>query len=195
MKKILFSLIIIFCPFIVYGQKLVVTPDGLRNSEDSTKSYIIINAIGKNALNLYNSANKYINFTYNDPRNAIKGNVEGESLIFITYIERSLQFGSLHVFAAMYTTELSFKDEKVKFEIVDIKLIYPPSNVNNYKNIYYPNVPSDPFPFVTNDNGWGIYNKKRVLKQYRAKERLESCINDKVLDISNFLNRESTHDW
>jgi len=195
MKKILFISLIVFFPFVTYGQRLAVTPDGLKNSDDSTKSYVIINADGKKAMDLYNNAIKYINFTYNDPRNTIKGKIEGENLIFITYIERSLQFSSLNFFAAMYTTELSFKDGKVRFEIVDIKVIYPPSNVNNYKNIYDPTVPSDPFPFVTNENGWGIYNKKRVLKQYRAKEKLESCINSKILDISEFLNRENKSDW
>lgn len=99
------------------GQKLVVTPVGLRDANDNEKTYVVINADGLTAKQLYDYAIKYINKNYKSPEDVIKGTTEGEYLKFITHVPNFLiilNSGVKVEIEADYTTELSFKDGRVK---------------------------------------------------------------------------------
>ena len=100
------------------GQKLSVTPKGLKDSVDNEKSFVVIQAEGKTAKQLYDNALKYINKTYKSADDVIKGKTDGEYLKFITYAPSfmTLKNGFANVpFHAKYTIELNFKDGKVKY--------------------------------------------------------------------------------
>jgi len=60
-KLILLSLVAIST--LSYSQKLTVTPSGLRDANDSEKTFVVINAEGKTSKQLYDNALKYINKT------------------------------------------------------------------------------------------------------------------------------------
>ena len=59
-----------------FGQKFSVTPNGLRDEKSIEKSYLVINAEGKNARQLYDNALKYITKTYKNPDYVIKGKLQ-----------------------------------------------------------------------------------------------------------------------
>lgn len=183
MKKIL--LLFFLCSF-MYGQKLVVTPNGLRSSDDLENSYVIIPVEGKTANELYSSALKYIHTTYKNPESVIKGNIENEFLSFSTHQSgfMIIKVSFLKVaYSIDYTCALSFKDGKVKFEIASIEM-YEKGN----------------FPLLFKGqgalSGYYIYNNKDELKRQDAKDQLESFINMQILILSDSLkNNNNDEKW
>jgi hypothetical protein len=85
MKKLLFTLTLLFS-ISLFSQELTVTPDGLRDASNNDKSYVVINTPDKTAEQNYNNVLKYINKTYNNPKEAIKANISFEYLKFDTFI-------------------------------------------------------------------------------------------------------------
>lgn len=175
MKKLLFFLMIGICT-LTYGQKLSVTPDGLKDADDPEKTFLVINVEGKTAQQLYDNALKYINKTYKDPEQVIKGKTEGEYLKFITHVPEFLfvkNSGMKVFFASNYTTELSFKDGKVKYEILNLEMYNP----NNMIPLY----------FVGGGLDWFIYNKKGDLKREEAKTQIEDYFKGEIYKLSEAL--------
>ena len=85
MRKIILLTMIAFCT-LSYAQSLVVTPNGLRDSTDTEKTFVVINVEGKTAKELYDNAIKYINRNYKSPDDVIKGKIEGEINFYFTFI-------------------------------------------------------------------------------------------------------------
>lgn len=124
MKKLILF-IFILTSSLSYGQKFVLTPNGLRDSTDIEKTYVVINAEGKTAKQLFDNAIKYINKTYKSPEDVIKGKIDGEYFNFITHEPQIFLFkflGRNMPYSANYTTELNFKDGKVKYEIINLEI-------------------------------------------------------------------------
>lgn len=125
MKNILFFVAVVFS-LQSFAQKYVVTQYGLRSSSDSLKTYLVLDIKGKSAIRLYNNAYKYINESYKNPESTIKGQIQGEYLKFETFAPDFIHYNNSGVkipIQANYTTELSFKDEKVKYEISSLDMI------------------------------------------------------------------------
>ena len=70
-----------------------------------------------------------------------------------------------------YSTNLDFKDGKIKYEIADLEM-----------DTHAPN--GDPYPFLYRASGmvWALYNKDGtpVKKQSGAREQLEIYLNEQV---------------
>ena len=77
MKKSLFTLTLLFS-ISLFSQELTVTPDGLRDASNNDKSYVVINTPDKTAEQNYNNVLKYINKTYKNPKEVIKGDISFE---------------------------------------------------------------------------------------------------------------------
>jgi len=168
----------------MYGQKLVVTPNGFRNSDDLEKNYVIIPVEGKSANELYSTALKYIQKTYKNPELVIKGNIENEYLKFDTHAKDFIVVKNSFLktpFSADYTCELSFKDGKVKFEIVSIE-IYEKGKFHLF------------FKGQGALSGYYVYNNKDELKRQDAKDQLESYFNSQLLIISEYLKNKVIED-
>jgi hypothetical protein len=175
MKKLVLFSLIALCTF-TYGQKLNVTPNGLRDANDNEKTYVVINCEGKTAQELYNNAIKYINKKYKNPDEVIKSKIEGEYLRFNTYKPTFLLLKNSGVnilFKANYTTELSFKDGRVKYEITELNII----NDSNFSLV-----------FTGSGIQWFIYNKNGELKRADAKTQIEDYFKGEILTISQSLN-------
>jgi len=158
-----------------FGQSYVVTPNGLRDSSDIEKPYLVILCEGKTAKELFDNAIKYIQQTYKNPQEVIKGQIEAEYLSFDTYCSECISFkrGALNPkFNATYRTELSFKDGKVKYEISNLEM---ESDGNRLL-------------FTGNFVSMGIYDQKGGLRQEHGKIVIENYFNGHILIISNFLN-------
>lgn len=183
MKRIiLFALIAIST--ISYGQKLVVTPTGLKNTDELEKTFVVINADGKTAKELYDNGLKYINKNYKNPDDVIKGKTEGEYLKFITHVENFLiikNTGAKIQIDADYTCELSFKDGKVKFEIISLDM---PADKGGFKVLFTGGA----------FDGYPIYNKKGDLKRPETKSEIENYFNSQISTLSDFLQGKNVND-
>lgn len=99
-----------------FGQKYVVTPNGLRDESNTENTYLVLEAEGLTAKQLFDNAIKYVNEKYKNPEEVIKGKTDGEYLKFDTYVSDFLLYnnsGAKIPIQATYTTELRFKDGKV----------------------------------------------------------------------------------
>jgi hypothetical protein len=181
MRKFLLLALISFSS-VTFAQKLKVTPNGLRDSEDSEKSFVVIPAEGKTAKQLYDDAVKYINKNYKSAEDVIKGKTEGEYLKFVTYAPKFIlvknSFDKVP-FNAKYTIELNFKDGKVKYEIIELEM---------YNDAKYN------LSFTGSGLSFFIYNKKGELKKEDAKNSIEEYFNGNLSSLTNFLQGKTTDD-
>ena len=160
-----------------FGQKFSVTPNGLRDEKSIDKSYLVIDAEGKNARLLYDNALKYITKTYKNPDYVIKGKIEGEYLKFVTHVSNFIivnNSGAKILIDADYTIELSFKDGKVKFEVIEL-------DMHAQGAVYKVLFTGGAF------DGYPIYNKKGELKRPETKTDLETYFNSQVSLIEGSL--------
>jgi hypothetical protein len=179
---ILLSLVLIST--LTYSQKIVVTPNGLRNANDNEKTYVVINAEGKSAKQLYDNVLKYINKNYKSPDDVIKGKTDGEYLKFITHVSNFLvvnNSGAKIPIDADYTIELNFKDDKIKFEIIALDMY---AQTGGYKVLFTGGA----------FEGYPIYNKKGDLKRPDTKAEIETYFNSQINSIAEFLQGKSNDD-
>lgn len=176
MKKIvLFAFII--CNSLLNAQKLVVTSEGLKDSLNLDKSYVVINVEGKTAKDLYEGIIKYINVNYKNPKEVLKGNVENEFVSFETHVSNfpitKNGYAKMNI-GTNYLTTLSFKDGKVKYEISDIKM----KAVDSQYEVLFSG---------GGFSGYPIYNKSGDLKRKETKDDIEKYFNNNIKNIFDFL--------
>ena len=162
MRNYILLITLLICSQIGFSQEITVTPDGLRDASNNDKSYVVINTPDKTAEQNYNNAIKYINKTYKNPNEVIKSDIKSEYLTFQTYVSDFLivnNMGAKITQFAEFTTELSFKGDRVKYEIINLVI----SNSSGGK------VKFSGSAFT----GFPIYNKKKKLKRADTKNDIE----------------------
>jgi len=182
MKNITLFVCFIACTNL-FSQKLSLTPEGLKDENDSQKTFVVINAQDKSAKQLYDNVVRYITKNYKNPDKAIKGKTDGEYIKFETYVSNICTGRNIVKvsFAAKYTTEINFKDGKIKYEIFDLDIFNPDNNLS---------VEISGSPAV----GWVIYNRKGQLKQEEMKSQIEAYFNAGIKSISDFINYKNLDD-
>jgi len=184
MKKTLFILALLISSPLIYAQELTVTPDGLRDKSNVEKTYVIIAAPNKTAEQSYNNIITYINKTYKNPQEVIKGDVKSEYLRFNTHVSSFLVIKNSGVkvdIDANYTIELAFKNDRVKFEVTDLDM----HNSSNY-NVLFSGGAFAGFP---------IYNKKKTkLVRPDTKNEIEIYFNNTINIIKSYLLEEVKSD-
>lgn len=186
MKKIL---VLVFVIMSIYSnaQTLVVTPNGLRDSSNIEKEYVVLNIENKTAKELYDNMMKYINLNYKNPKEVIKGSVESDFIKFDTYVGGFPLVKSIGVTMEMgttYTILLSFQDNKIKFEIIDLVM----KNRNGpMKAIFSGSAMS----------GYAIFNKSGELKREETKLDIENYFNNKIKSIIDaaYDKAKARKDW
>lgn len=184
MKKIFFLLFLIVSN-LSFGQLLIVTPSGLKDVNDNDKSFVVIQIKDKSAKQLYDESINFINKFYKSADDVIKGKIEGEYLKFVTYAP---SFATMkNVIArpsldAKFTTELSFKDGKIKYEIIELEILVEGGM---------------PLHFVGSGiSSFYIYNTKGKLVREDAKTGIERYFNGRILDLSMYLqNLKEEEEW
>ena len=167
------------------GQKIEVTPNGIDDKLNNEKNYIGIKAENKTSIKLYTETIKYLVKKYKNPEKVIKSKIENETIILDTYKSHFIKvkngFAKV-LFDAKYRIELSFKDNKVKYEILSLTM----QNKANYS-----------LSFTGKGMSFYIFKSKdNSLKQKQAKEDIESYFNNIILDYKTFLNeKETKEDW
>lgn len=190
MKKTILFFLMLFSAT-TYGQKFIVTPDGLRDSENPDQTFIILKADSMTARQLYDNAIKYVNKNFKNPQNVIKGQIEGEYFSFDTYNENFIMIMNVITkvyFVAKYRTALTFKDGKVKYEIEDLEMYVPSKMVSGSF------IPKIPLNFTGGGLTWYIYNKKGELKKEAAKADIESYFNLHSVSLLESLKGKTVND-
>ncbi len=171
-----------------YSQKFEVTPDGLRDKDNVSNSFLVIQASEKSIAELYQNAIRYVNEAYKNPAEVIKGNIENEYLRFNTYVP---QFGKVNNSGAKldismkYSTELRFKEGKVRVEISNLEITAD----NGGRNVEF---------IGSIWKGYPIYNQKNgELRLPETKVELENYFNDKIFLLTSFIlnNKTKKDEW
>ena len=168
-----------------FAQKFTVTPNGLRDSSDNEKSYLVLEVDDMSAKQLYDNAMRYIKQQYVDPQEVLKGEIEGEYIKFSTYVEKLLYYNNSGVkipIEANYITELKFKDGKVRYEIVSLDMHYYNVKTNITTNVLFSGGLFD---------GYIIYKKNGSLFKEEAKYDIENYFNSQVDAIKAYLKGEA----
>ena len=116
-------------------------------SKDGLTDYIVTECKGKTQSEIYRKTLNWISVIYNTPSAVLKGNIENE---YIRIEGSSKDMFALNFFgkdfcSATYQIEISFKDGKYKFDIIELKYFneeafpgptWKEFNLNN-ASIYY----------------------------------------------------------
>lgn len=191
MKKLLFSVLAILSIAFANAQEFEVTPDGLKE-KTSGKDFVVIEVQGKTASELYNNAIKYINIMYKNPKEVIKGDVKDEYIKWETFVSNigTIKNGFINVPAdALITVQLSFKDGKAKYEVVN-QNIYNSQNKGALGKVTFKGSKWSGFP---------IYDEKNSnLRQEQLKKDIENYYNSQIEKIKEYLigtSQSKNDDW
>ena len=188
MKKQLLLLSLLLLNHIGFSQKYEVTPNGLKDKSNIENAFLVIEAPEKSIAELYQNAIKYINENYKNPDEVIKGKIENDYLRFETYVPQFTKVnnsGAKLDVSMTYTTELRFKDGKVRFEIIALSITAD----NGGRSVEFSG---------SIWKGYPIYNQKNGdLRLPETKSEIENYFNTNVNEITNFLLDKKTEkdDW
>ena len=161
-----------------FSQKLIATPKGLMNADDTTKRYVVIRVDSLSAMELYKRSARFIEQNWKNPEAAREGK-EGEWLRVKIYAKNAIvakgSFGLKFNLDLNYHIRLDFKDGKVKYEILDLEM----NNISPY---------GEDAPFFIQSNTAltrSIYNKDGILieKEKAAKKQLEDYFNNQITEL------------
>jgi hypothetical protein len=189
MKKF-YLLVFLFTLGKVYSQKLIVTPDGLRDSLNIEKSYVVIEVKGKTKKQLYNLLTEFVNKKYNNSEKQMSSiPIDGEFFSFMTEIPVFPLFKGIKMMkqSIEYDTELSFKDGYIKYEIKKLHMYTSDALHFNEQEI------------IIKAKSWrdiAIYNKSNKLTSNVTKDNLEVHFNGIINEIKEYVKEnENINKW
>lgn len=121
MKKLMTIFSIVFSIVInAQESEFKLTPESLTD-------YVVIPFEGKTQSELYKKATEWIQYAYKNPKEVLKGNIENEYIRFQGAKKGLVVMNALgrHPYDSRYTIEISFKDGKCKFDILEIEYYTP----------------------------------------------------------------------
>ena len=189
MKRLLS--VLLFIPIIGFSQSFVLTPSGLRDAQDSNKSYVVIEVPNKTAKQLYEKSMNFLREYYKNPDKVIKSTIDSEMIRFEGYQGNlsTIDFGVLVKYKfplnSSYSIELKFKDGKIKYEILQMGLTIPLQNGDH------------PFGLVQPKGTWNsdnVWNRKGELAHPQTKSDIENSFNARVLGLKEYLTNEKKKD-
>ena len=171
-----------------YSQKFVVTPEGLRDSLNLDKNYVVIEVKGKTKKQLYNLLIDFVNNKYKNSEKAMSSiPIDGEFFSFKTEVaDFQLTNNGKFIVKSLkqsieYDTELSFKDGYIKYEIKKLHMYMKDVEV------------------IFKGSSWtdtSIYNKSNKLILKTAKDNLESHFFNIINEIKEFIKvNENKNKW
>lgn len=93
-------------------------------SDEGLTKYIITSIPGVNKADAYKKTINWINKKFNSPDQVIKGTIENEYIRFEGISNNALRFqaiGGIIAQSIKYQIEISFKDDKYKFEVIELQ--------------------------------------------------------------------------
>lgn len=168
MKKIVLALLIGFCGFAQETE--------FKFSKEGFTDYVVTEVSGKTQSELYKKAIDWVAVTYKNPKEVIKAQIENDYIRIQGATSTMVVFsimGSKSYYDARYQVEISFKDGKYKFDLIEIEYYTPASKYGAGGWSYLVLSPLD-----------YMYNKKGELKGNFK------LIPDNVINHFNALNKD-----
>lgn len=183
MKKVLLLLL--------FSVSCFAQEENFSFTKDGFTDYVVANVEGKTAAELYKKTLDWVSVTYKNPKEVIKAQIENEyiriegSKTGLVSVVRMIKSS----YESKYQIEISFKDDKYKFDVIEIKYYIAPSQYT--AGGWYDWQTTD----VTE-----YYNKKEEIKTaYRfIPESFTTTFNGLNTDLKNYLlNSEAikSKDW
>lgn len=193
MRKLTLLLFAILFALQTNAQTFTLTPNGLMDSDNTDKNYIILSFNGKTQDQLFNDVLISIGKTFISPNDVIS-KVEGKQITINGVFKNAVFRTKHHHFDLHFTMVLEFKDSKIK--------VNSPS-INEISKLSYSS--GTQYMFVSNSlagynkmNGeaFSIYDhKKGTVKIDMAKETLEMAVNILVDALTKSINDDVNNDW
>lgn len=125
--KNLLTVIILVVSFRLNAQEnFTLTKDGFTD-------FVVVNIEGKSSQELYNKTLQWLEITYKNPKEVLKGKIDNDyirfegatnSLICMNLLGKSFV-------DSKYQIEISFKDDKYKFDVIDISTYNSPTQYSS----------------------------------------------------------------
>lgn len=187
MKQIFLLMLFVCC--ISWGQETE-----FNFTKDGFTDFVVTECPGKTQSELYKKSIDWIAVTYNNPKEVLKAQIENDYIRFEGSSKGLVTISSLMTFSypTTYQVEVSFKDGKYKFDVVEVKYYIAPSQ---YGSGGWYNFDID------NTSVANYYNKKGEIKGTfkRMPEALTSFFNRLNNEMKTFFISESIpskkNDW
>lgn len=190
--KIAYTLLLSLLPLLSFGQSFVLTPEGLRDSADETKDYLVIPIEGKTAAELYQASKNYIQQLSKNPKESIKGDSPNEYLRFAIYIPEVTSIGQMGgmvkmVYEGLFDVEMRFKDGRIRYNISNLEMPMKDDEVGHELKLS-----------GSNWGGWAVFDTKGKVKLKKQKTEIEDFFNGLVYDYTTTITSENvgvSDDW
>ncbi len=183
MKKFRLTALAVFLSLSCFAQKFELTPNGIVNSQDHTKNYVVIEIPDLSKDEIFTKAHQYITTKYISPQDVMS--VSGTDLIAINGFLKAPYNDGMHNCDAniRYRINLSFKDGRFKIEYNTVSM-----------EMYY-NHRTYPLSFTKKGLTNGLFKKDGSLTKggELAKPAIISIPNGIIDGIKN--NQVNSEDW
>lgn len=128
MRRIILGLLVCF-NLAIYGQET-----DFKLTKDGFTDFVVTPVENKTQAEMYKKAIDWISVTFKDPREVIKSQIENDyiriegssnSLICVNIL------GMKNCYLSKYQIEISFKDGKYKFDVIEMSLFAPASQYSS----------------------------------------------------------------
>jgi hypothetical protein len=177
--KILVIIILLSISFNSFCQQWILTPDGLRDSADSRKKYVMIETANLSAKKLYDNALKYISENNQDSSKKVRIQWDSVDIIYDSYVYYLLTTDYLFHYVpveAYYSTELRFYPGSVRCEVLSLDMVETESG----QKLVFKGSPV---------SSHSIYNRQGKLLKPGMKSKIEKYFNSDLINIAHFLNQ------
>jgi uncharacterized protein YdgA (DUF945 family) len=178
MRKTLL-LIAVFVSSFGFGQKYVITTDGLKDAENTDRTFLVVKFPGKTNKELYDRMVKYAEKNFKAPVTVIKDQVVNESVTLSTNLESFIfikYMGANTFYNVKFTTEISFKEGRIKYEVKDFEAGNARLKI--------------PWIATKESQGYGFYDQTKVLKMDSEKKKIEDYFENQIISLTEFLNKK-----
>lgn len=151
--------------------------------ETGMTDYVVIPFEGKTTAELYKKALQWFEVYYKNPSEVLKGKIENEYLRFQGAKKGLVTMNALgrHPYDGKYTVEISFKDGKVKFDLINLEYYTPSSQyvVGGWSSLGFESME-------------GYFNKKGEWKApFKYFPEIPGHINELMADFKKFMLSET----
>lgn len=147
MKKVLWLLVFVYG--ISFGQET-----DFKFTKEGFTDFVVVECPGKTQSELYKKSIDWLAFTFKNPKEVLKAQIENDYIRFEGVKEGLVSGFAGMTFPIKYQVEINFKDGKYKFSVLEVLYSVP-------SNQYGP-------------GGWKNYELKNVSDHYKSSGELKS---------------------
>ena len=171
MKKLILLLLICSVSF-AQNSEFVFSKEGFNHT-------VVLPFDGKLQADLYKKALQWIEVTYKNPKEVLKGNIENDYIRFIGVKSNLYCINAMgrNCYDVRYTIEIAFKDGKCKFDIIDLEYLAP-----------YSQYSAGGWSALPLENTAAFYNKKGEIRNtYKYVPEIADYFNILKKDYADFI--------